>query len=84
MTLLCQSLGLQARMVVGFHCDPDSFINGYYLVQQSHAHAWVEVLTTDGKSYQWKTFDPTSGNGVYVPSRWLNVTLPLLFRNSWP
>ena len=62
MTLLCQSLGLQARMVVGFHCDPDSYINGYYLVQQSHAHAWVEVLTTDGKTYQWKTFDPTSGN----------------------
>jgi transglutaminase-like putative cysteine protease len=60
MTLLCQSLGMQARMVVGFHCEGDSYVNGYYLVQQSHAHAWVEVLTPDG----WKTFDPTSAIGA--------------------
>lgn len=60
MTLLCQSLGLQARMVVGFHCEPDSFVGGYYAVQQNSAHAWVEVLTTDG----WKTFDPTSAIGA--------------------
>lgn len=61
MTLMCQSLGMQARMVVGFQCDPDSFVNGYYVVKQSHAHAWVEVLTTDGTHYIWKPFDPTSG-----------------------
>lgn len=61
MTLMCQSLGMQARMVVGFQCDPDSFVNGYYLVKESHAHAWVEVLTTDGTNYVWKSFDPTSG-----------------------
>lgn len=61
MTLMCQSLGMQARMVVGFQADPDSFVNGYYVVKQSHAHAWVEVLTTDGTNYVWKTFDPTSG-----------------------
>ena len=61
MTLMCQSLGMQARMVVGFQCDPDSFVNGYYVVKQSHAHAWVEVLTTDGTNYTWKSFDPTSG-----------------------
>ena len=39
-TLLCQSLGLEARMVVGFHCEGDAFVGGYYQVQQSHAHAW--------------------------------------------
>lgn len=60
MTLMCQSLGMQARVVLGFKVPPDSYNNygDYYIVRQSFAHAWVEVLTPDG----WKSFDPTSGN----------------------
>jgi transglutaminase-like putative cysteine protease len=58
MTLLCQSLGLQARMVVGFKSDEFNPINKQFVVRQAHAHAWVEVLMPDGI---WKTFDPTSG-----------------------
>jgi hypothetical protein len=58
MTLMCQSLGMQARMVVGFKCDNYNSIGQYYAVQQLHAHAWVEVLDTEGV---WRTFDPTSG-----------------------
>jgi hypothetical protein len=58
MTLLCQSLGLQARMVVGFRCDDYNNIGHYYIVRQNHAHAWVEVKMPDGT---WKTYDPTSG-----------------------
>jgi transglutaminase-like putative cysteine protease len=58
MTLLCQSLGMQARMVVGFKCDEYNPIVKQYVVRQAHAHAWVEVLLPDG---HWKTFDPTSG-----------------------
>lgn len=58
MTLLCQSLGMEARMVVGFKCDLFNQFGHYYDVRQSHAHAWVEVLTPDG----WKTFDPTSAH----------------------
>lgn len=57
MTLLCQSLGMQARMVVGFKCDEFNRYGGYYVVRQSHAHAWVEVLGDDG---YWHSFDPTS------------------------
>lgn len=57
MTLLCQSLGMQARMVVGFKCDEYNDIGHYYIVRQSHAHAWVEVLGGDGI---WHTYDPTS------------------------
>lgn len=59
MTLLCQSLGMQARMVVGFKCDEFNEILGQYVVKQSHAHAWVEVRMPDGT---WKTFDPTSSH----------------------
>ncbi len=57
MTLMCQSLGMNARMVVGFKCDEFNDMLGQYVVKQSHAHAWVEVLMPDG---MWKTFDPTS------------------------
>jgi transglutaminase-like putative cysteine protease len=59
MTLMCQSIGIPARMVVGFRCDADAY-NVYskcYVVRQTHAHAWVEVLTPRG----WLTFDPTTG-----------------------
>ncbi|MGE5610334.1 MAG: DUF4129 domain-containing transglutaminase family protein, partial [Bacillota bacterium] len=58
MTLMCQSIGIPARMVVGFRCDADAYsVFGYYIVTQAHAHTWVEVLTPRG----WVAFDPTSG-----------------------
>jgi transglutaminase-like putative cysteine protease len=60
MALMCQSLGMQARVVTGFKCDEYNDFSGYYMVRQSHAHAWVEVKTQGG----WKTYDPTSGNEV--------------------
>lgn len=56
MALMCQSVGMQARVVVGFKCDEFNSVGGYYIVRQSHAHAWVEVLTLKG----WQTFDPTA------------------------
>jgi transglutaminase-like putative cysteine protease len=60
MTLMCQSLGIPARMVVGFRCDEYNGTPGaqYYIVRQSHAHAWVEVRMPDNT---WRTYDPTSG-----------------------
>ncbi len=57
MTLLCQSLGMQARLVVGFKVDDFNGYGHYYTIRQSHAHAWVEVRTARG----WQTYDPTSG-----------------------
>jgi transglutaminase-like putative cysteine protease len=59
MTLMCQSLNIPARFVVGFRCDAEDFnsMGDYYVVKQSDAHAWCEVFT--GQS--WETFDPTSG-----------------------
>lgn len=61
MVLLCQSQGLRARMVTGFKCDEfDNNLGKYFIVRQSHAHAWVEVETPNG----WKTYDPTSGNDL--------------------
>jgi hypothetical protein len=62
MTLLCQSLGIPARFVVGFRCEPEDFnsLGDYFQVKQSNAHAWCEVYT----GQKWETFDPTSGRGA--------------------
>jgi hypothetical protein len=65
MTLMCQSLGMQARMVIGYKCNEYSTIGRQYIVRQSDAHSWVEVRTADG----WKTFDPTSGTPADLASR---------------
>ena len=58
MTLLCQSLNMESRMVVGFVCDEYNSFGQFYTIRQSQAHAWVEVLTPAG----WERFDPTSGH----------------------
>jgi hypothetical protein len=57
--LACQALGIPARVVVGFKTDEYNASLEKYVVRQSDAHAWVEVLTQRG----WLTLDPTSGNG---------------------
>ena len=57
MALMCQSLDMQARVVVGFKTDEYNDFSNQFIVRQAHAHAWVEVLTANG----WQTFDPTSG-----------------------
>ncbi len=65
MTLMCQSLGIDARMVIGFKSDDYNQLNGLWVVRQSHAHAWVEV-PIDGR---WTTYDPTTGReSVREPS----------------
>lgn len=58
MTLMCQSLGIPARFIVGFRCEAEDFntLGDYYVVKQSDAHAWCEVFT----GQKWETFDPTS------------------------
>lgn len=62
MTLMCQSLGMPARMVIGFRCDEYNAIGGYYSVQQNHAHAWVECRVGATRQLaRWETYDPTSG-----------------------
>ena len=63
MTVACQSLGLRARQVIGFHTDEYNRYSEQFQVRQSHAHAWVEVLTDQG----WVSFDPTSGR-EYPPN----------------
>jgi hypothetical protein len=63
--LACQALGIPARVVVGFKTDEYNSSLEKYVVRQSDAHAWVEVLTERG----WISLDPTSGRGEDGPRR---------------
>lgn len=80
MVLLCQSLGMDARMVTGFRSEEFNPLIGRYVVKQSHAHAWVEVRVPVEASVaaawarrgvvgeKWLQFDPTSGR-EFRPTR---------------
>ncbi|MEM8875422.1 MAG: DUF3488 and transglutaminase-like domain-containing protein [Planctomycetota bacterium] len=63
MALMLQSIGIDARVVIGFKADEFNATTDAYIVRQSHAHAWVEVRTTRG----WQRYDPTSGREAPVP-----------------
>jgi transglutaminase-like putative cysteine protease len=57
MALLCRSLGIPARVAVGFYVDPRSEVLNFYEVRAYQAHAWVEVHLG---AYGWVDFDPSS------------------------
>ena len=56
MAALCRSVGVDARVVVGYVALEYDELAGVYVVRESNAHAWVEVLTAPA---QWSMFDPT-------------------------
>jgi transglutaminase-like putative cysteine protease len=52
---MARSLGLPARVAVGF--QPDGYANGVYHETERDAHAWPEVWM--GKTIGWYAFEPT-------------------------
>jgi transglutaminase-like putative cysteine protease len=88
MTLMCQTLGMQARVVIGFKCAGDDYnsLNETYTVHDSDAHAWVEIKTPQG----WQSFDPTSstqanassGSGWLIRARHLMEYLEFTYANA--
>lgn len=58
MTLLCRSIGLDARYVEGYSLsEPYNGSGGYnYVIRDQDAHAFVEVYL---EGYGWVSFDPT-------------------------
>ena len=55
LTLMLRAVGVPARMVGGFKGAVRGTKDGEYIVQQRHAHAWVEAHV-DGR---WISLDPT-------------------------
>ncbi len=77
MVLMLRSIGIPARFVTGFLGAEYNPLEGYYVVRQSNAHAWVEAYLPE---IGWRTFDPTPPSGrptAEMPS------LGLLLRQSW-
>lgn len=56
MVLMCQSLGIPARVAVGYSGGDYNKVGGYFLVRESHAHAWAEVYVP---GEDWVAFDPS-------------------------
>lgn len=66
MVLLLRTQGIPARLATGFLGADYNPIEGYYIVRQSNAHAWVEAFLP---GQGWRTFDPTPAAGRPVSTR---------------
>ncbi|TWT75431.1 transglutaminase TgpA family protein [Allorhodopirellula solitaria] len=76
LAMMLRSQGIPARLVVGYHCSEFNKLGQYFVVRQSHAHAWVEALIDrddiplsenlygqpSSRRY-WLRLDPTPGGG---------------------
>jgi len=60
MVLMLRSQGIPARLVTGFLGGEYNPFEGYFIVRENNAHAWVEAYL-DGQG--WRIFDPTPPAG---------------------
>ena len=61
--VLMRAAGIPSRVVTGYLGGEKNFLNGYYRIKQSDAHAWAEVYY---KNTGWTRVDPT---GAIAPER---------------
>lgn len=59
LAVMCRSIGIPARIAVGFATGEFNPLTGYYEVSARDAHAWDEVYFP---IYGWIPFDPTPGS----------------------
>lgn len=60
MVLLLRSQGIPATLVTGFLGAEYNPIEGYFIVRQQNAHAWVEAYSP---LHGWRAYDPTPPEG---------------------
>ncbi len=65
LTVMLRSIGIPARLVVGFAPGQFNPFTGYYLVHNTDAYAMTEVYFGD---YGWFAFDPIPGHDLFPPS----------------
>jgi hypothetical protein len=61
LTALCQSVGIPARLVTGFAAIEYDQDSSTYVIRESNAHAWTEVLVGE---FRWLTLDPTPAGAL--------------------
>ncbi len=59
MVLMLRAEGIPARLSTGYLGAEYNPLEGYYMVRQENAHAWVEAFTENG----WEVYDPTPPDG---------------------
>jgi transglutaminase-like putative cysteine protease len=82
MTVMLRSLGVPARLGVGFTPGDESLFGGKYAVRADDAHAWTEVWFP---GVGWQAFDPTADvplSGEY-DSSWFARVGRALERLAW-
>jgi len=65
LTVMLRSLGIPARLVVGFGPGDFNPFTGFYIVRNTDAYAMTEVYFPD---YGWFAFDPIPGHPLLPPS----------------
>lgn len=72
--ILLRSLGIPARMAVGFNEGEFDGETGLYIVRERNAHAWPEVYFPD---YGWLEFEPTASEAPLIrPERTVEAADP--------
>jgi hypothetical protein len=61
LVLMLRSQEIPARLVSGYLGTEYNPLEGYHIVRNSNAHAWVEVLTEEDG---WRILDPTPAAGL--------------------
>jgi transglutaminase-like putative cysteine protease len=56
MTVMCQLVGVPARLVTGYRGGDYNEVGRFYEVRENHAHSWVEVYIPE---QDWVIYDPT-------------------------
>ncbi len=71
MALLARSIGIPARVAVGYRVSERNELGGYFIVRERNAHSWVEAWLP-GRG--WRSFDPTPPGEL---GRAMTATTPL-------
>lgn len=79
LVVLLRAQGIPSRLVTGFLGAERSPLEGYVVVRQLNAHAWVEAW--DDASQRWITLDPTPAEGR--PRSGTDGSLAGMFRQAW-
>ena len=64
LVLLARSMGIPARVVVGYRVSEINSFTGMAVVRERNAHSWVEAWVDD----KWVTYDPTPFTEMQKPS----------------
>jgi transglutaminase-like putative cysteine protease len=79
LTIMLRSVGIPARLVVGFSAGQFNPFTGLYVVSNTDAHAMTEVYFP---KYGWFAFDPIPGHPLIPPSIEEDQTFSVL-RQFW-